>query len=178
MTVTKTKWVVDQTHSSVDFSIKHLMISKVKGSFNEFNATIDADVNDLTSGSIQFTVDTNSIDTRNTDRDNHLRSADFFNSENHPTMTFVSKQIERKAGNDYIVTGDLSILGVTKTEKFEVTYEGHGVDPWGNEKVGFSSLGSINRSDYGLTWNAALEAGGVLVGDQVKFDIQFQAVKA
>jgi len=178
MTMTKTKWVVDQTHSSVDFSIKHLMISKVKGSFNEFNATIEADVNDLSSGSIQFTVDANSIDTRNTDRDNHLRSADFFDVENHPTMTFVSKQIEKKAENEYIVTGDLTIRGITNTEKFEVTYEGNGVDPWGNEKVGFSSLGSINRSEYGLTWNAALEAGGVLVGDQIKFDIQVQAVKA
>lgn len=176
--MTKTKWAVDTAHSAVDFSIKHMMIAKTSGTFHKFDAEIVADPTDLTTADIFFTVDVASIDTRNTDRDNHLRSADFFDVEQFPTITFKSLSAERKDEDEYHVTGELSLHGVTKVETFAVTFEGQGKDPWGNEKVGFSAEGTINRSDYGLTWNAALETGGVLVGDKVKFSISIEAAKA
>lgn len=169
------KWAVDASHSSIEFSVKHMMISRVKGSFQTFDADIEADPNDLTSANIGLSVDLSSIDTRNADRDNHLRSADFFDVENYPKMTFRSKSIVKTGEGEYDVTGDLTIRGVTRTETFEATYEGGGKNPWGVEVVGFSAKGSIKRSDYGLTWNAALETGGVLVGDEVKIAIELQA---
>ncbi|MGX6444200.1 YceI family protein [Neobacillus sp. K501] len=176
--MTKTKWALDPAHSSVDFSVRHMMIANVKGSFNKFEAAIDADPADLTSANIEFSIDTASVDTRNTDRDAHLVSGDFFDVENHPNMTFVSTTIEKTDEGEYNVTGNLTLRGVTKQETFAVTFEGQGKDPWGNEKVGFSAAGTINRSDYGLVWNAALETGGVLVGDKVKINLQLQAAKA
>ncbi|QED47832.1 YceI family protein [Cytobacillus dafuensis] len=176
--MTNTKWAIDPVHSSVDFSIKHMMIANVKGTFNRFDAVIDADPTDLTTANIQFTVDLSSIDTRNEDRDNHLRSGDFFNVESYPTMTFQSSKIVSKGDGEYDVTGELSLHGVTKVETFEVTYEGSGKDPWGNEKAGFTVEGVIKRSEYGLTWNSALETGGVLVGDKVKISLDVQAAKA
>ncbi|WP_309118293.1 YceI family protein [Paenibacillus sp.] len=172
-----TKWAVDPTHSSVDFSIKHMMISKVKGTFTSFDASIEADPQDLTTANISFTVDLASVNTNNADRDNHLRSADFFDVENQPKLTFVAKSIRKTDVGEYTVTGDLTLHGVTRLETFAVTFEGEGKDPWGNEKVGFSASGSLKRSDYGLTWNAALETGGFLVGDDVKVSIELQAVK-
>ncbi|MFT4414025.1 YceI family protein [Fredinandcohnia humi] len=176
--MTKAKWAVDASHSSVDFSVKHMMIAKVKGSFQNFEASIEADPTDLTTADIEFKVDLASVDTKNTDRDNHLRSADFFDVENHPAMTFKSTSIVKTDDGEYDVTGDLTIRGTTKPETFKVVFEGQGKDPWGNEKVGFSAEGSINRSDYGLVWNAALETGGVLVGDQVKISLEIEAQKA
>jgi polyisoprenoid-binding protein YceI len=121
-------------------------------------------------------VDVASVDTRNDDRDAHLRSADFFDAENHPKMTFKATKIERTGDGVYEVTGDLTIRGVTRSETFTVTFEGAGKDPWGNYKAGFSAEGTIKRSDYGLTWNAALETGGVLVGDDVKIHLEIEAV--
>lgn len=171
------KWALDPTHSSVDFSIKHMMFSKVKGSFTSFDAVIEADPEDLTSAKIEFTIDLNSVFTNNTDRDNHLRSADFFDVENHPKITFVAKSIKKTDDNEYAVTGDFTLHGVTRTETFEVEFEGAGKDPWGNEKAGFSVKGALKRSDYGLTYNAALEAGGFLIGDEVKVSLQIQAAK-
>jgi polyisoprenoid-binding protein YceI len=176
--MTNTKWALDPAHSSVDFSVRHMMIAKVKGSFNSFNATIEADPSDLTTANIEFTVDLASVDTRNEDRDNHLRSADFFDVENNPTMTFTSTSIVKTDEGEYDVTGDLTLRGVTRPETFVVTYEGTGKDPWGNEKVGFNAEGKIKRSEYGLTWNAALETGGVLVGDEIKVSLEIQAAKA
>ncbi|MBP2239798.1 polyisoprenoid-binding protein YceI [Cytobacillus eiseniae] len=176
--MTNTKWAIDSVHSSVDFSIKHMMIANVKGSFNKFDAVIEANPADLTTANIEFTVDLASVDTRNEDRDNHLRSADFFDVENHPTMTFKSTKIVSNGDNEYDLTGDLTIHGVTKSETFTVTYEGSGKDPWGNEKVGFTVDGAVKRSDYGLTWNSVLETGGVLVGDKVKISLDVQAAKA
>lgn len=175
--MSKTKWAVDAAHSSVEFSVKHMMISKVKGVFNEFSANVEADPSDLTTANIEFKIDVASVDTRNADRDAHLRSADFFDVENNPVMTFNSTSIKNNGDGEYEVTGDLTIRGITRSETFEVTYEGQGKDPWGNEKVGFSAEGKIKRSDYGLTWNAALETGGVLVGDQIKIALQIQASK-
>ncbi|WP_462411827.1 YceI family protein [Neobacillus sp. Marseille-QA0830] len=176
--MTTTKWVLDPAHSSVDFSVRHMMIANVKGSFNSFNAVIEADPTDLTTASIEFTIETSSVDTRNADRDAHLVSADFFDVENYPTMTFKAANIEKTDEGEYKVTGDLTLRGVTKQETFAVTFEGQGKDPWGNEKAGFSANGSLNRSDYGLVWNAALETGGVLVGDKIKVNLQIQAAKA
>lgn len=176
--MTNSKWTVDSAHSSVEFSVKHMMIAKVKGVFNEFIANIEANPTDLTTAKIDFTVDLASIDTRNKDRDAHLRSADFFDVENNPSMTFKSTGIENTGDGEYDVIGDLTIAGVSRSETFSVTFEGQGKDPWGNEKVGFSAEGKINRSDYGLTWNAALETGGVLVGDAIKISLQIEAGKA
>jgi polyisoprenoid-binding protein YceI len=168
---------MDPAHSSVDFAIRHMMVSKVKGTFHTFEASIEADVEDLTTADIQFSVDVASVDTRNEDRDNHLRSADFFDAEHHPKMTFKSTKIEKKSPGEYELTGDLTIRGTTRPETFHVTYEGSGKDPWGNEKAGFEARGSISRSEYGLTWNAALETGGVLVADQVQISLDVQASK-
>lgn len=173
--MTNSNWIVDLTHSSIDFSVKHMMIAKVKGTFHDFKADIMANPQDLTNATISFEVNVESVDTRNTDRDNHLRSADFFDTENHPKMTFVSSLIERKNDDEYLVTGDLTIRGVTLKETFSVVFEGEGKDPWGNLKVGFSAKGKINRSDYGLTWNAALETGGVLVSDEIAISLEIQA---
>ncbi|MGG2197483.1 YceI family protein [Paenibacillus sp.] len=173
----KSKWNVDPTHSSIDFTIKHMMIAKVKGAFHSFEAQIEADPEDLTSADIQLQVDLSSIDTRNNDRDNHLRSADFFDIEQHPKLTFQSTQITKTGDGEYDVTGNLTLHGATRSETFSVTFEGAGKDPWGNEKVGFSGQGKLKRSDYGLTYNAVLETGGVLIGDEVKFTIEIEASK-
>jgi polyisoprenoid-binding protein YceI len=171
------KWAVDATHSSVDFTIRHMMIAKVKGSFHTFEAVIDADPNDLTTADVQFSVDLSSIDTRNADRDGHLQSADFFDVANNPKMTFQSTKIVKTGEGEYDLTGNLTLHGVTHPETFAVTFEGSGKDPWGNEKVGFSGEGNIKRSNYGLTYNAALETGGVLISDDVKVSIEIEALK-
>ncbi|TVY10765.1 YceI family protein [Paenibacillus cremeus] len=171
------KWLVDASYSSIDFSIRHMMIAKVKGTFHTFEANIEADPADLTTASVQVSVDLSSIDTRNGDRDGHLRSADFFDAEQHPKMVFQSTGFVKSGEGEYEVTGNLTIRGVTREETFEVIFEGAGKDPWGNEKVGFSATGAIKRSDYGLTYNAALETGGVLIGDEVKVSIEIEASK-
>ena len=173
----KQKWAVDAVHSSIDFSVKHMMVAKVKGTFHTFEASIDADPEDLTTAAIEFSIDAASIDTRNSDRDNHLRSADFFDMENHPKIAFRSTKIVKKSEGEYDVAGDLTIRGTTRPETFLVTFEGHGKDPWGNEKAGFSGHGAISRGEYGLTWNTALETGGVLVGDQIQVAIEIEAAK-
>jgi polyisoprenoid-binding protein YceI len=154
-----------------------MMIAKVKGSFNSFEALIEADPEDLTTANILFTIDLSSIDTRNADRDNHLRTGDFFDIEQYPKMTFQSNSITKKDDSEYNVSGNLTLHGVTRSETFIVSFEGAGKDPWGNDKVGFSGNGSLKRSDYGLTYNAALETGGVLIGDEVKVFIEIEAAK-
>ncbi|OMF37288.1 hypothetical protein BK133_06715 [Paenibacillus sp. FSL H8-0548] len=171
----KSQWTVDSTHSSIDFSVKHMMIAKVKGTFQAFEANIVADAHDLTSADIQITIDLNSVNTRNNDRDAHLRSADFFEVEKHPSLIFTSTAITKTDEGEYALIGDVNLHGVTRSETFSVTFEGAGKDPWGNEKVGFSATGSLKRSNYGLTYNAALETGGVLIGDEVKVSIEIEA---
>ncbi|MET3698509.1 polyisoprenoid-binding protein YceI [Bacillus oleivorans] len=175
--MTLTKWTVDPTHSGIDFAVKHMMFATVKGSFNSFEANIEADPAELTTATIEFSVDLASVDTRNEDRDNHLRSGDFFDVENHPKMTFKATNIVKTGEGEYDVTGDLTIRGVTHPETFSVEFQGQGKNPWGAEVAGFSGEGKIKRSDFGLTWNAALETGGVLVGDEVKISIQIEATK-
>lgn len=175
----KQNWVLDTAHSSVDFSVKHMMISKVKGTFHKFDAYIFADVNDLTDANIEFTVDLDSIDTRNEERDNHLKSADFFDVEKYPEMTFKSVKIEKTGENTYDITGNLTIHGVTNKETFHVTFEGLSKNPMsGAETAGFSVEGEIKRSDYGLNWNANLETGGVLVSEEVKISLDLEMYKA
>ena len=169
-----TKWIVDQSHSAVGFEVKHMMVSKVKGQFNSNTADVEASVlTDLTTASITFTFDVASINTNSEDRDNHLKSADFFDVETYPTITFNSTNITKK-GDDYKVTGDLTIKDVTKPVTFNVEYGGQGTNPWGVEVYGFEAETKINREEFGLTWNAALETGGVLVGKDIKIKVELE----
>ncbi|WP_214703979.1 MULTISPECIES: YceI family protein [unclassified Exiguobacterium] len=165
---------VDPAHSSITFTVKHMMISKVKGEFKEFDIKANGEPNDLANASVKVTIQAASIDTNNTDRDNHLRSGDFFNAEEYPHLVFHSTSFRSKGGGEFELTGDLTIRGTTREETFEVEYEGSAKDPWGNMKHAFSGEGSLNREDYGLTWNQALEAGGVLVDKKVKFEFELQ----
>ncbi|TZF94374.1 polyisoprenoid-binding protein [Chryseobacterium panacisoli] len=166
-----TKWILDPTHSEITFKVKHMMISNVKGSFRTFTAEIDSDDEFFANAKTTATIQTDSVFTNNTDRDNHLKSAEFFNAEVHPTITF-----ESQALNNSIV-GNLTVNGVTKPITLDVDFGGINVDPWGNTKAGFSFEGKISRKDFGLNWNAALEAGGVMVSDDVKIAGELQFVK-
>ena len=168
------KWSVDQSHSTIGFEVKHMMVSKVKGHFNSYTAEVEAaDLTDLTTASIQFGINVASISTNNEDRDNHLKSPDFFSTDEFPEILFNSTNIS-KAGDDYKVTGDLTIKGITKTVTFDVEFGGKGVNPWGVEVYGFEAETKINREDFGLTWNAALETGGVLVGKDIKIKVELE----
>lgn len=171
----KTKWVLDPAHSEITFRVKHLMISNVKGEFRKVSAEIIG--NDLSTASIRASIDAASISTNEGDRDNHLRSADFFDVENHPELTFEGTSFVKLDDDNYALKGKLTIKGISKEVAFEVEFGGIGKDPWGNEKAGFSLQGKINRKDWGLNWNAALEAGGVLVSDEVRIDAELQFVK-
>lgn len=167
-------WNVDASHTSVGFSVKHMMVSKVKGSFAGVEGTLEGTPEDLTGASINFTIDTSTISTNSEDRDNHLRSADFFDAENFPTITFVSTDIAKKGDDEYAITGDMTMRGVTKKVTFEAEYEGTGKNPWGVDVAAFEVEGKVSRKEFGLTWNQALEAGGVLVGDDIKISIDLQ----
>ncbi|WP_432353155.1 YceI family protein [Sporosarcina sp. A2] len=169
-----TKWTVDQSHSTVGFEVKHMMVSKVRGQFDAYTSTIEAaDLTDLTTANVAFNFDVASLNTHSVDRDNHLKSADFFDVENFSEITFQSTDIV-KAGDDYKVTGDLKIKGVTKAVTFDVGFGGKGLDPWGNEVYGFEAETKINREEFGLTWNTALETGGVLVGRDIKIKVELE----
>jgi len=170
-------WSVDPTHSHIEFAVRHLMISTVKGRFAEFTGAIELDPGNLTTAKIDVVIQAASIDTHTTDRDNHLRSADFFDVANHPTLTYVSRRVERR-GDEFRVIGDLTIRGTTREVPLAVTLEGTNRDPWGNDRMAFRATATVNRSDFGLTWNKALEAGGVLVGEEVKISIEVQLVPA
>ncbi|CAA7197342.1 YceI family protein [Chryseobacterium potabilaquae] len=166
-----TKWNLDPTHSEITFKVKHMMISNVKGSFRTFNAEIESEDDSFTNAKTTATIQTDSIFTNNADRDNHLKSAEFFNAEEHPTITFDSQALNNT------VTGNLTVNGITKPITLDIDFGGINVDPWGNTKAGFSFEGKINRKDFGLNWNAALEAGGVMVSDEVKIAGELQFVK-
>ncbi|OIU87966.1 YceI family protein [Microbacterium sp. AR7-10] len=165
-------WVLDPSHSEVTFSVRHMMISKVRGSFAIKNATLTAPENPL-EAAVEASVDVASVDTKDEGRDTHLRSADFFDVENFPTMEFVSTGARVEDG-DFFVDGDLTIRGITKPVSFEFDFGGFGTDPWGNYKAGASATTVINREDFGLTWNAALETGGVLVGKDITINLDLQ----
>jgi len=167
----------DQVHSGVAFQVKHMMVSKTKGEFTSFDVQIDGDVNQLEAAKWTVSIDTASIDTNNEDRDNHLRSGDFFDAEQYPKITFVSDSIQKVSENEYEVTGQLTLKGVTNTETFNVEFNGTSKSPMdGSTIAGFDAEGKINREAYGLTWNAPLETGGVLVGKDVKFSANFEFV--
>jgi polyisoprenoid-binding protein YceI len=170
-------WTIDPDHSTAEFSIRHMMITNVKGAFRGITGQIIGDPTDLTTAQVSLSIDVSTVDTRQPDRDKHLRSADFFDVERYPTMTFTSKRITRTGDNEYQVVGDLTIHGVTKEVTVNVTYEGQGKDPWGGVRAGFSATTTLNRKDFGLQWNVALEAGGVLVGDTVKVSVEIEATQ-
>ena len=169
-------WTVDPSHTVIGFTARHLMISKVRGRFTSFTGSVTIAEDPLQS-SVEATVDLGSVSTGDEARDGHLKSGDFFDVENHPTMTFRSTGIKAD-GDDYILTGDLSVAGKTRSVDFELEFDGVTQDPWGGTRAGFSAETEISRKDWELTWNVALEAGGVLVGDKVKIELDVELVKA
>jgi polyisoprenoid-binding protein YceI len=171
-------WKIDPAHSSAEFKVKHMMISNVKGSFNNLSGTLIEDTSNPTLSHVDATIDVSTISTGDAQRDAHLKSADFFHHEQHPTMTFHSTRVENKGDREYAVTGDLTLHGVTKAVVFAV--EGPsapGKDPWGNTRIGLSATTKINRKDFDLTWNAALETGGILVGEDVHITLDVQLIQ-
>jgi polyisoprenoid-binding protein YceI len=174
---TQTTRAIDPAHSHVGFAIKHLMIATVRGQFTDVKGTVVVDENDATTARIDITIGTKSVTTSDEKRDGHLRSPDFFDAERFPAMTFRSKRVESRSGDSFRVVGDLTIRDVTREVPVDVELLGRAKDPWGAERAGFEARTKINRGDYGLTWNAALEAGGVLVGDEVKISIEAELVK-
>ena len=178
MSEEKTKWVLDAAHSEIGFKVKHLMLTNVKGEFKTFEASIYTTGDDFMSAEIDFWLDPASVDTRSADRDGHLKSADFFDVENHKQISFVANTYEA-VDNDgsYELYGDLTIKGITHRIKLDVEFGGVMTDPWGNKKAGFTINGKINRKDFGLNWNAALETGGVLVSDEVRISCEVQLMK-
>ncbi len=172
-----TKWALDPTHSEIGFKVKHMMITNVSGSFGKFDVTVETNGEDFSTAQINFTADLSTINTANADRDNHLKSPDFFDAEKFPEMKFVSTKLEKKSSDTFLLHGNLTIRNVTNPVKLDVDFGGVGKDPWGNQKAGFSLTGKINRTDWNLNWNAALEAGGVLVSEEVKLHAEIQVIK-
>ena len=170
-------WQIDFSHSDIQFAVRHMMISKVRGRFETFTGTVNFDENNPTNTTVNVEVDLNSINTRDEKRDGHLRSADFFDVANHPTMTFVSKKVEQTDEFNGRLIGDLTIRGVTHEVALDVQYSGTAKSPWGTVSAGFSAKGKLNRKAFGLNWNAALETGGVLVGEEVEIAIEIEIVK-
>jgi polyisoprenoid-binding protein YceI len=170
-----TQWVLDPAHSELTFKVRHLMISNVKGAFTKFNAVIEGE--DFTKAPIMVTVDTASVTTHDENRDGHLRSAEFFDVANFPEMTFTSNSFTSEGDDQYKLKGSLTIKGKSHPVTLDVEFGGINTDPWGNKKAGFSVNGKINRQDWGLNWNTPLEAGGVLLGDDVRIIAEVQLVK-
>lgn len=173
----QTKWVLDPAHSEIDFKVRHMMITNVKGEFRAFNAVILTESDDFSKGSVELNIESGSVFTNNTDRDKHLKSADFFDAENHKELKFTSSSLTKLDDDNYKLNGILDIRGIKKQVSFDVEFGGINKDPWGNLKAGFSLSGKINRKDWGLNWNAALETGGVLVSDEVRINAEVQFVK-
>jgi len=177
-TATSTKttiYSIDKAHSEATFQVRHLL-TKVRGRFSDFEGTIEYDEQNPELSSVNVTIQAPSIDTNERDRDTHLRSADFFDVDKFPALTFRSGTITRKGDQRFDVAGDLTIRGVTRPVTFDVTFLGKAKDPWGNERIAFEAEAAINRKEYGLNWNAALETGGFLVGDEVKISLSVQAI--
>jgi len=170
-----TKWVMDTSHSELGFKVKHLMISYVKGEFKDFDIKVDGD--DIFESKIKVIIDPSTISTKNEDRDNHLKSADFFDVEKHDKLTFESSSFDKIDEDQYKLMGVLTLKGISKSVTLDIVFGGIMKDPYGNEKVGFSLSGKINRKDWGLNWNAALEAGGLMVSDEVNLTAEVQLVK-
>jgi polyisoprenoid-binding protein YceI len=171
-----TNWQVDLAHSAVSLTVRHMVISKVRGRFTRWNAKLALDTADLARSSVDVEIEAASIDTGVADRDAHLRSPDFLSAEKFPTLRYKSRRVEALPGGRLRVVGDLTIRDVAREVALDVEYGGQGRDPWGNQRVGFTATTSLNRKDFGLTWNQALETGGVLVADRVDVEIELQAV--
>ena len=176
-TGTKTTWKLDPSHTLVEFSAKHLMITTVKGRITDIEGAIEADEQNVENSSVEVTLNAASIDTRTEQRDNHLRSADFLHVELFPSIKFRSTKVEGDK-QEFKLTGDLTIRDVTKPVTLNVTFEGQTKDPWGGERIGFSASGKIDRRDFGLTWNQLLETGGLAVGNEIKINVEVEAIKA
>jgi polyisoprenoid-binding protein YceI len=176
-TIPTGSYTIDPTHSRIGFVARHAMVTKVRGSFNEFDGSGYFDTENPAASSLQLTVKADSIDTRNADRDAHLRSNDFFDMETYPEITFTSTAVEQVDAETYRVTGDLTIKGVTNPVTVDFEYSGSAVDPFGNHRVGFEGTTAINRKDWGVNWNAALEAGGVLVSEKVTLEFEVSAIR-
>lgn len=170
-------WTIDPSHSSVEFSVKHMMFATVRGRFSAFSGTITIPGGDPTKGSVEVSIDADSIDTRDEKRDEHLRSNDFFGAGDNPQITFRSTSVAAKGKDRYAVTGDLTIRGVTKPVVLDATFNGQGVNPWGATVAGWSAETTIDRKDFGVNWNAALESGGFLVGDDVKINLDLEVAR-
>lgn len=170
-------WKIDTSHTNIEFGVKHMMVTTVRGTFTNFDGTVTVDPSNLLNSKVEGWIELDSINTRDANRDNHLRSADFFDAANHPRMTFVSKRITKAGDDQYKVTGDLTIRGITKEFTFDVTSEGQYKNPWGSTVWGLTAKGTLNRKEYGLNWNVALETGGLLVGEQVKINVEMELVK-
>lgn len=177
-TVGKQTWAIDAAHSEAGFAVKHLMISTVKGRFGAISGQVVLDEANPATSTVEADIDTASIDTRAEQRDAHLRSPDFFDVEKYPTLKFRSTKVEARGNGEFRVTGDLTIRDVTKQVVLEVEETGRATDPWGGERIGFTATTKLDRDEFGLTWNAALEAGGVMVGNEVKINLEIQAVLA
>jgi len=171
-------WKIDAAHTGINFSVRHMVVSKVRGRFGKYTGTLTLDDADITRSSVEVSIDASSIDTGVADRDTHLRSPDFFDVEKFPELRFLSQRIERVDDTRYRIVGELTIRDVKREVSLDVEYGGRGKDPWGNERIGFVAKTSLDRRDFGLTWNQVLEAGGILVGDRVEIELDVQAVKA
>ncbi len=172
-----TTWAIDAGHSLAEFGVKHMMLSTTKGRFSDLSGTIVLNEANVANSSVDVSINVASIDTHDEKRDGHLKSADFFDVENHPAITFKSTKVEDEGNGKLAVTGDLTIRGVTKSVTLDTEFSGRGTSPWGSEVIAYSAETSISRKEFGLEWNVALEAGGVLVGDKVKISIEAEAVK-
>jgi polyisoprenoid-binding protein YceI len=175
ISTTPTTWTIDPAHSVVELAVKHMMFSTVKGRFRNVAGTIALNEADLAASSVSAEIEAASVDTGEPTRDNHLRSADFLDAETFPSIAFVSTEVVAQGRGRFVVVGDLTIHGVTREVSLEAELVGTGTDPWGGQRAGFAASTTINRRDFGLTWNQALEAGGVLVSDQVKISLEIQA---
>ncbi|MFN5705518.1 MAG: YceI family protein [bacterium] len=176
-TITTQKWALDTAHSEVQFKVKHLVISTVTGTFKVFGGNLESNGEDFEGAKVDFSVDIQSIETNNADRNTHLKSDDFFSAEKYPSMNFVSTSFKKISGSDYELNGDLTIRDVTKSITLKAEFGGIIVDPWGQTKAGFEVEGKINRKDYGLVWSAVTESGGLVVSDEVKLHINVEFSK-
>ena len=170
-------WQIDSSHSGIHFSVRHMVIAKVRGQFDRWTGTVSAENGDLGKGTVEVVIDASSINTGVAQRDEHLKSADFFDVATYPEIRFRSTAVRPVSKTGLVMTGDLTIHGVTRAVELEVSNAGQVKDPWGNERAGFSAVGSIDRKEFGLTWNQVLETGGFVVGDRIEIEIEVEAVK-
>ncbi|HWZ22670.1 MAG TPA: YceI family protein [Cytophagaceae bacterium] len=176
-TQTVTKWAIDPTHSEVQFKVKHLVISTVTGTFNSFEGTVESETEDFSDAKVKFSIDVNSIDTNQEQRDGHLKSADFFDTEKYPKISFTSTSFKKVKGEQYKLAGNLTVKDVTKAVELDAEYGGAATDFYGNNKAGFEVTGKINRKEFGLVWDGITEAGAIVVGEDIKLSINIQLAK-